>query len=196
MILILLETGPWSLGTEKKVLGVSAGGDLGWAQCLSSVPTFSWSQSLGLCVSFVEVFRSDGIDTWMTLKHHLAWSLITISGQFTDNSLSVRICISASKGGKRLDFQWSSQACVHIPLLRYFDSVMQNGFIFAGYVTLASQSPYPIIVYSVANYRPHFWANMSFSLSQLSHFLFTYLPYIEWRTPYFWPTVQKFWYVC
>ena len=37
------------------------------------------------------------------------------------------------------------------------------GLIFAGYVLLASQSPYPIIVYSVANYRPHlshFWANM------------------------------------
>ena len=29
------------------------------------------------------------------------------------------------------------------------------GSIFAGYVPLASQSPYPIIVYSVANYRPH-----------------------------------------
>ena len=27
--------------------------------------------------------------------------------------------------------------------------------IFAGYVSLASQSPYLIIVYSVANYRPH-----------------------------------------
>ena len=37
------------------------------------------------------------------------------------------------------------------------------GLIFAGYVPLASQSPYPIIVYSVANYRPHishFRANM------------------------------------
>ena len=37
------------------------------------------------------------------------------------------------------------------------------GLIFAGYVLLASQSPYPIIVYSVANYIPHlshFWANM------------------------------------
>ena len=44
------------------------------------------------------------------------------------------------------------------------------GLIFAGYVPLAFQSPYPIIVYSVANYRPHlshFWANMSFSRSQL-----------------------------
>ena len=42
-------------------------------------------------------------------------------------------------------------------------------------VPRASQSPYPIMVYSVANYRPHlsyFRANMSFSLSQLSHFLF------------------------
>ena len=37
------------------------------------------------------------------------------------------------------------------------------GLIFAGDVPLASQSPYPITVYSVANYRPHlshFWANM------------------------------------
>ena len=37
------------------------------------------------------------------------------------------------------------------------------GEIFTGYVPLASQSPYPIIVYSVTNYRPHlgpFWANM------------------------------------
>ena len=34
------------------------------------------------------------------------------------------------------------------------------GLMFAGYVPLASQSPYPIIVYFLANYRPH-----------LSHFL-------------------------
>ena len=36
------------------------------------------------------------------------------------------------------------------------------GLIFAGYVPLVSQSPYPIIIYSVANYRPHlshFWGN-------------------------------------
>ena len=36
------------------------------------------------------------------------------------------------------------------------------GSTFAGYVPLASQNPYPIIVYSVTNYRPHlshFWAN-------------------------------------
>ena len=29
------------------------------------------------------------------------------------------------------------------------------GLIFAGYLSLAYQNPYPIIVYSVANYRPH-----------------------------------------
>ena len=29
------------------------------------------------------------------------------------------------------------------------------GLIFAGYVPLTSQSPYPIIVYFVANCRPH-----------------------------------------
>ena len=41
------------------------------------------------------------------------------------------------------------------------------GLIFAGYVPLASQSPYPITVYSVANYRPHlshFWANVIFAI--------------------------------
>ena len=37
------------------------------------------------------------------------------------------------------------------------------GSSFAGYVSLGSQNPHPIIVYSVANYRPHlshFWANV------------------------------------
>ena len=29
------------------------------------------------------------------------------------------------------------------------------GLVFAGYMLLASQSPYPIIVYSLAGYRPH-----------------------------------------
>ena len=41
------------------------------------------------------------------------------------------------------------------------------GPIFAGYVPLASQNPYPIIVYSVASYRPHlshFWANVIFAI--------------------------------
>ena len=37
------------------------------------------------------------------------------------------------------------------------------GSSFAGYVPLASQNPYLIIVYYVANFRPHlshFWANV------------------------------------
>ena len=37
--------------------------------------------------------------------------------------------------------------------------------IFAGYVPLASQNPYPIIVNSVAKYRPHlshFWEKCNF----------------------------------
>ena len=41
------------------------------------------------------------------------------------------------------------------------------GSIFAGYVPLVSQNPYPMIVYSVANYRPHlshFWANVIFAI--------------------------------
>ena len=44
---------------------------------------------------------------------------------------------------------------------------------FAGYVPLASQNPYPIIVYSVANYRPHlshFWAKCNFRDPKLVKF--------------------------
>ena len=56
------------------------------------------------------------------------------------------------------------------------------GFIFAGYVPLASE-PLPIIVYFVANYRlhlSHLWANMQCSRSQPnSQFLFNrYLKYV------------------
>ena len=39
------------------------------------------------------------------------------------------------------------------------------GLIFAGFVPLASQNPYPIIVNSVAKYRPHlshFWEKCNF----------------------------------
>ena len=42
------------------------------------------------------------------------------------------------------------------------------GLIFPSYVPLASQSPYPIIVYSVTNYRPqfcHFWANVILAIT-------------------------------
>ena len=41
------------------------------------------------------------------------------------------------------------------------------GSIFAGYVPLASHSPYPTIVYSVANYRhhlSHFCGNVNFAI--------------------------------
>ena len=41
------------------------------------------------------------------------------------------------------------------------------GSFFAGYVPLASPNPYPIIVYSVANHKPHlshFWATIIFAI--------------------------------
>ena len=44
---------------------------------------------------------------------------------------------------------------------------MLLGLILAGYVLLASQNPYPITVYSVANYRPHlshFWKKLLFTI--------------------------------
>ena len=49
------------------------------------------------------------------------------------------------------------------------------GLIFAGYVPLASQSAYPIIVYSEANYRPyltHFWEKCNFRDPNLVTFYF------------------------
>ena len=45
-------------------------------------------------MTFVEVFQSDGTDTSISLQHLLAWSLFTISGLFSDSSLSVCNCIS------------------------------------------------------------------------------------------------------
>ena len=53
-----------------------------------------------------------------------------------------------------------------VPLQSQSCSAARGGVLgsgFAGYVPLASQNPHPIIVYSVANYRPHlshFWANV------------------------------------
>ena len=44
------------------------------------------------------------------------------------------------------------------------------GLIFTGYLPLASQNPYPIIVYSVAKYRPHrrhFWETVIFAIPSL-----------------------------
>ena len=46
-------------------------------------------------------------------------------------------------------FRW----LVHISGTTTGGGVLGSGF--AGYVPLASQNPHPIIVYSVANYRPH-----------------------------------------
>ena len=47
------------------------------------------------------------------------------------------------------------------------------GLMFAGYVPLASRSPYPIIVYFLANYRPHlsyFLENVIFAIPTYSLF--------------------------
>ena len=44
------------------------------------------------------------------------------------------------------------------------------GLIFARYVPLASQSPYSIIIYSVANYRPSLLGKCNFRNSSLVNF--------------------------
>ena len=129
LLLILLETtsflGPKGLIKKYRGVGRRRLG-LGAVSVFSSyILVILISRS---CISFVEVFRSDGTDTWMTLKHHLAWSLITISGLFTDNSLSVCICISQAKDENFFIFS-DRLKLVFIPLLRYFHSVMQNGYM-------------------------------------------------------------------
>ena len=97
----------------------------------------------------------------------------------------VRLCkrlgvfadISRSSYGTDLDFSnivlrtylFTSSICLHSVLAKVISSGLQSrggggvlGSGFAGYLPLASQNPHPIIVYSVANYRPHLshlWAN-------------------------------------
>ena len=62
------------------------------------------------------------------------------------------------------------------------------------YVPLASQNPYPIIVYTVANYRPylcHFWANVivisrtEFNVSQLLNIKKQQEPFFNRESSYF-----------
>ena len=45
-----------------------------------------------------------------------------------------------------------------------------GGLMFAGYVPLASQSRYPIIVYSVAGHLSHVWANSCIHVCNLVTF--------------------------
>ena len=64
------------------------------------------------------------------------------------------------------------QNCQQEHFLPYINHSVQDpggllGLIFAWYVPLASHNPYPVIVYSVAKYRPHprhFWKNVIFAI--------------------------------
>ena len=75
----------------------------------------------------------------MTLK-------LSINGILVSSSL--KLCSQLTRGGEgggggEGGFNWVNFCCRYVPL--------------------ASQSPYLVIVYSVANYRPylsHFWASM------------------------------------
>ena len=126
LLLILLVTGPWSLGTDKKSIGVSAKGDLGWAQCLSSVPTFSQSQGL--------VFRLSRYFGQMVLIHGWPWNIIWHGPWSLYQACSLTTLypyVSAHRQAKDENFFIFSDRLnlVFIPLLRYFDSVMQNGYM-------------------------------------------------------------------
>ena len=66
-----------------------------------------------------------------------------------------------------------------------------RGLIFAGYVPLASQNPYPLIIYPVATYRPHLSLFLSryviFAIpTQSSHPLFLWIdPFFRLNEEYF-----------
>ena len=65
--------------------------------------------------------------------------------------------------GKRVSERRSREGRRKRRALIFFPRTLLPRLVLRGYVPLASQSPYPIIVYTVANYRPHvshFWANM------------------------------------
>ena len=85
--------------------------------------------------------------SYLRFSHHY-WSFNPPSCCFSPFHLSY---VAISRPCDLLEFYWGRGAL---------------GLIFAGYVPLASQSPYPIIVYSMANLS-HFSANV----------IFMYLPY-------------------
>ena len=74
-------------------------------------------------MTFVEVFRSDGTDTSISLQHRLAWSLTTISVLFADSSLSVCIRISQRIVTSSLSVT-VSVLCSYHALLWDFNTVM------------------------------------------------------------------------
>ena len=46
------------------------------------------------------------------------------------------------------------------------------------YTNVASHSPYPVVVYSVINFRPdlrHFWANLIFTIPALSLSVYAFI---------------------
>ena len=102
---------------------MSAKGDLGWAQCLSSVPTFSQSQGL--------VFRLSRCFGQMVLIHGWPWNIIWHGPWSLYQACSLTTLypyVSAHRQAKDENFFIFSDRLnlVFIPLLRYFDSVMQK----------------------------------------------------------------------
>ena len=99
-----------------------------------------------------------------------------------------------------ISYRYKRQKILPISRLSTGRGVLWSGF--AGYVWLASQNPYPIIVYSVANYRPHlshFWVNVivisrtEFSASRLINVKTTAGTIFQLQSSYFQiPAYQNF----
>ena len=82
--------------------------------------------------------------------------------QQSSADLAIQHCILRRLRRRRLRLRFLHSLQLLYLFHRALGWVLRSGF--AGYVPLTSQNPHPIIVYSVANYRPHlshFWANVT-----------------------------------
>ena len=76
---------------------------------------------------------------------------------FRTSSLNTSLMVSIVRTATSVTKVISREYKFHVTKKKDADFFFFSFFlgIFAGYVPLASQSPYPIVVYSMANYRPH-----------------------------------------
>ena len=124
-----------------------------------------WLPTLKEQLTFWDAISGSILMTWWLLRSHL---LVLLIG-WSKFSTSLRHHSDLGSGTSSL---WHFCACSADIILqgnhrgwgrrRGWGGGGVVGLTFAGYVLLVSQSPWPIVVYSVANYRPHlshFWAN-------------------------------------
>ena len=143
--------------------------DLRWPILFLLVPTkrFAWMVEVSYLYNILYHTSLFSIACCLSDLYPLSDDLTT-DGQFY-MTLKRSHCFFWAKGGvvvrARASHQSSLDSRPVVDAISGLSLLLARGVTwvnFAGYVPLASGSPYPIIVYSVANYRSHshFWANM------------------------------------